>query len=111
MKSVRCMCVVFLCLILLMGCVGQKQIVSEETSKPGTPASDSSSLLNAKALCQSKGCLSCHSLDGTSSQGPTFKGMYSAEETVTVEGFPVCMPGSLTEEEATAVIGLIKSTR
>ncbi len=112
MISMRCMCVVLLCSIGFMGCSGMKQAVSEETSKPGTPASDSSLVVKGRGLCQSMGCLSCHSLDGTSSQGPTFKGMYSAEQTVPVEGFPACiMPANFTEEEAIAVIGFIKSTR
>ncbi len=69
---------------------------------------------SGRYLCRSKDCLSCHSLDGTKSDGPTFKRMYSVKQNVSAKGFPPCPAveeGSLTEAEAAAVIRFIKSVR
>jgi len=37
---------------------------------------------NGKKLAQEKGCLVCHSLDGSRGVGPTFKGLFGAKVTV-----------------------------
>ncbi len=37
-------------------------------------------------LAKEKGCLSCHSLDGSRGVGPTFKGLYHKQETVLQNG-------------------------
>ena len=37
-------------------------------------------------LLQSKGCLGCHTTDGTKKIGPTFKGIFGRNETVTTDG-------------------------
>ncbi len=37
-------------------------------------------------LLQKKGCLGCHTTDGTKKIGPTFKGVYGGEETVITNG-------------------------
>lgn len=37
-------------------------------------------------LLQSKGCLGCHTTDGTSKVGPTFKGLYERKVTVSTQG-------------------------
>ncbi len=42
-----------------------------------------------------KGCLGCHSLDGTAKIGPTFKGIYGARETVVTKG----MERNITADE------------
>lgn len=39
-----------------------------------------------KKLAQEKGCLGCHSTDGSRKVGPTFKSLHGNMETVTVEG-------------------------
>jgi cytochrome c oxidase subunit 2 len=91
-----------------------------------------------KELLQSRGCLGCHSTDGTKKVGPTFKGLYGRtvtvitdgkERTLTadekyieesiehpsqdiVKGFPPVMPGiSLNEEEIDAIIAYIKTLK
>jgi cytochrome c oxidase subunit II len=42
----------------------------------------------AVALLESKGCLACHSLDGTPRVGPTLKGLYGKQERILVDGTP-----------------------
>jgi cytochrome c oxidase subunit 2 len=37
-------------------------------------------------LAKEKGCLACHSLDGTRGVGPTFKGLYNSRVTVLQNG-------------------------
>lgn len=37
-------------------------------------------------ILQAKGCLGCHSLDGTTKVGPTFKGLWGRRQTVTSRG-------------------------
>src|SRR4051812_37902648 len=38
------------------------------------------------ALLQSKGCLACHSTDGTARTGPTFKGLWGSDRRVITNG-------------------------
>jgi cytochrome c oxidase subunit 2 len=40
----------------------------------------------AAALLENKGCLTCHSIDGTARVGPTFKGLYGQKVVVTADG-------------------------
>ncbi len=37
-------------------------------------------------LIQEKGCIACHSLDGSAKAGPTFKGLFNRKETVVTAG-------------------------
>ena len=95
--------------------------------------------LDGRKLATEKGCLNCHSIDGGSSVGPTFKGLYASQVkvqkdgkplTVTadeafikesirlpaatvVEGFPPIMPGNpdMPEEEVSALVEFIKSLK
>lgn len=89
-------------------------------------------------LLQSKGCLGCHSTDGTRKIGPTFKGKYGEKTVVItggkkreviidegylrksliepnadiVEGYPAAMPViPLTEEELNEIVEYLKSLR
>ncbi len=91
-----------------------------------------------RAVAQEKGCLSCHSVDGSQSVAPTWKGLYLSKvelttgETVvadvdylresilepsakTVKGYPeglmetVIKPNSLTEAEVLALLAYIQS--
>jgi len=89
-------------------------------------------------LLEKHGCLGCHSEDGTSRVGPTFKGIWGrsvtvvtdgAERTITsdaaylrrsllepgadvVKGFPPVMPPfSLTEEELSALLEYLKKLK
>ncbi len=44
--------------------------------------SDNQDIKKGQNLAQSKGCLSCHSLDGSSSLGPTWQGLFGKNETL-----------------------------
>ena len=94
---------------------------------------------DGKALAQEKGCLPCHSLDGSPGVGPTFKGLYNSQVkvvrsgkrlTVTaddaylkesirqpaldvVEGYQPIMPPfpDLKDEEVEALVTFIKGVR
>jgi cytochrome c oxidase subunit 2 len=89
-------------------------------------------------LYQEKGCVACHSIDGSPRVGPSFKGLFGKTEkviaagegqtvvaddtfirnyikdpnVVRVEGYPPIMPKiSLTDEELTALVDYIKSLK
>jgi cytochrome c oxidase subunit 2 len=89
-------------------------------------------------LLQAKGCLGCHSLDGTPKVGPTFKDLLDRKETViiaggeknitvdgafirehilqpqsaTVKGFPPVMPTiPMTEEELTTIVAYLEAVK
>jgi cytochrome c oxidase subunit 2 len=105
---------------------GQKKEVTAKGPPPGYK------------LYQEKGCVGCHSTDGSPRVGPTFKGLFGKnEEVVTagkeqtvvvseafirdyikdpnvikVKGYPPIMPKiSLTDEELTALVDYIKSLK
>jgi cytochrome c oxidase subunit II len=90
------------------------------------------------AILQAKGCLGCHSLDGTPKVGPTFKGLYGREETLiaagaeksitvdrnfirghilapraaTVKGFPPVMPLiPMTAEELATIAAYLETVK
>lgn len=95
--------------------------------------------LDGKTIAKEKGCLVCHSLDGSRGVGPSFKGLFghrvivlrggkpftliadeaylkesiSAPAAAVVEGFPPVMPPNpgLTEEELKALVEFIKEQR
>jgi cytochrome c oxidase subunit 2 len=90
-----------------------------------------------KALTTSKGCVACHSADGSKLVGPSYKGLFGRDEKLAggstvkvdenyiresienptakvVEGYPPSMPpykGLLTEEEIMAITEYIKSLK
>jgi cytochrome c oxidase subunit 2 len=90
-----------------------------------------------KELMAAKGCVACHSSDGSRLVGPSYKGLYGREEKLAdgntvkvddnyiresienptakvVEGYPPSMPpykGLLTEEEILALLEYIKSLK
>jgi cytochrome c oxidase subunit 2 len=90
------------------------------------------------SLLQTRGCLGCHSLDGSPKVGPTFKGLLGRRETViaagvareitvdgafirshildpravTVKGFPPVMPATkLTGEELSAIVAYLEALK
>lgn len=86
-----------------------------------------------KLLAQSRGCVACHSTDGSPGVGPTWKGLYGKTETLAdgstvladpdylkesirspnakvVHGYPPIMPpASLSEPEVAALIAYLKT--
>lgn len=110
----------------------------EDWLENGDAASQSMPLKELGALLYaSRGCVTCHSLDGTRGQGPSFKGIYGSTTRMTdgksfpvddnyirqsilqpqaeiVEGFQGIMPtfqGVLREREIQALIEFIKSQK
>lgn len=91
--------------------------------------------IDGKKLAEEQGCLGCHSLDGSSGAGPSFKGLYGAtrddgkrkmlaeeaylKESIrqpgafVVKGFQPIMPSfdHLSEEEVSALIEFIRSVK
>jgi cytochrome c oxidase subunit 2 len=96
--------------------------------------------IDVAALLEVKGCLACHTTDGTPKIGPTFKGVFGKKEIVIrdgkereitvdeefirqtllqpeldrVKGFPPIMPsqkGLLTDQEIDAIIEYLKSLK
>lgn len=89
-----------------------------------------------RSLYASKGCIGCHSVDGSPLVGPTLKGLWSKTEqtsagaikvdenyiresvlkpaAVIVNGFPPAMPpyaGQLSDEDISAIVEFIKSVK
>lgn len=100
-------------------------VMVEHTQTP-TPVVDGAQLV------QAKGCLGCHSLDGSTGVGPTWKGIFGRQETLAdgttiavddaylvksirepgaqlVQGFANLMPPyALSDAEMQALIGYLK---
>ena len=99
----------------------------------GPAAGDSMKVSQGQALYQSKGCVACHSVDGSARVGPTWKGLYGKQETMKdgstalvdeaylrsfirdpqargVKGFQPIMPKiALSDEELAALVSYIQS--
>ncbi|MCX7619285.1 MAG: cytochrome c [Acidimicrobiales bacterium] len=99
----------------------------------GGESKDSQAEHPGQRVAESKGCLSCHSVDGSRRAGPTWQGLFGAEVKLTdgttvvadddylaraisspgteiVAGYPNAMPTvSLTDQERQEVIDYIKS--
>jgi cytochrome c553 len=113
-----------ICLILLGGACGDDEL--------------SGAARRGEALAAEKGCVNCHSADGSRSVGPTWRGLAGSQvklsdgstvragdaylkESIqlpsakTVEGFPaglmesVIKPGSITDRQAAELIAYIKT--
>jgi cytochrome c oxidase subunit 2 len=94
---------------------------------------DTNTPLSGAELAQSKGCIACHSLDGTRMLGPTWKGIFGIQRQLSsgqivevnetylkesifqpnakiVKGFPPVMPPPvINEQEALAIIKFIQT--
>jgi cytochrome c oxidase subunit 2 len=97
------------------------------TLSPGATAG------RGRAVAEAKGCVACHTIDGSSGVGPTWKGLYGKTETLKdgstalvdetylrrfirnpqergVKGFPPIMPKiELSEDELTALVDHIRA--
>jgi cytochrome c oxidase subunit 2 len=112
----------------------------EPALAPGEAPKTLSLADKGKALVSAKGCVACHTADGSKLVGPSYKGIYGTDvkvvadgKTITVkvddnyiresveypqakivEGFPPSMPsykGLVNEEELAAIIEYIKSLK
>lgn len=115
-------------------------VKASATSAPteGAPAPAAMSLADkGKELASSKGCIACHTADGTKKIGPTWKGIWGTQEELEsgqkvtvdenyvresiesptariVKGYPPSMPpfkGLLNDNEINALIAYIKSLK
>lgn len=109
-------------------------------SLSGCAGSQDPRIDQGRVLATERGCVSCHTSDGSDGVGPTWKGLYMSQVPLsdgvtvtaddaylrrsitdpsadTVDGFPagamerVIRPGSLTDDEVEALIAYIKSLR
>jgi cytochrome c oxidase subunit II len=102
------------------------------TLKPAAPAGDSPAAMG-QALAKTRGCVACHSVDGSPGAGPTWKGLFGKNETLAdgstlrvdeeflkreiaepqarvVKGFAPIMPkADLPQSEVDALVAYIKS--
>lgn len=104
-----------------------------------TGAGKKESSIDGTKLAEERGCLGCHTLDGSAGVGPTFKGLYGSQvkilragQTVTVtadeeylkesirqpaaavvDGFAPIMPANpdLTEQQVNALVEMIESLK
>jgi len=103
------------------------------TAAAAGPAAAGDALAQGRSLAQSKGCVACHTIDGSAGVGPTWKGLYGKLETMTdgstakvddeyirafirdpkaraVRGFAQVMPQiALNDGEIDALLAYIKS--
>jgi cytochrome c oxidase subunit 2 len=88
-----------------------------------------------QSIAQSRGCTACHSVDGSSGVGPSWKGLYGKQETLAdgstvladeaylkrsirdpaaqvVKGYPPIMPKTeVSDEELAALLAYIESMK
>ena len=100
---------------------------------PAVAAAGGDAAAQGKQLAQSQGCMACHSVDGSKSVGPTWKGLYGRTEHLSdgssikvdeaylkqsihdpkakvVQGYPPIMPQTpLTEAQVSALVAYIKA--
>jgi len=62
--------------------VAQQNLASSEAAESG----EVKNTLAGKRLLQTKGCVACHSSDGSKMVGPSFKGLYGEEQVVIADG-------------------------
>jgi cytochrome c oxidase subunit 2 len=111
-----------------------KQPTFAETLRAAAAAPPLSALAaRGRTLAQSKGCVGCHSTDGSAGVGPTWKGLYGKAETLddgsrvtvdedflrsfirdpkqrSIKGYPPVMPViPVTDDELDALVAAIKS--
>ena len=106
-----------------------------DTAEPTDSSSSGTGTASGQELSVSKGCVACHSIDGTAIIGPAWKGLYGAQEaledgsTVTVDdayikesilnptvkitkGYQPLMPVlPVSDEEIAAITDYIKSLK
>ncbi|MEF9387972.1 c-type cytochrome [Ralstonia solanacearum species complex bacterium KE056] len=111
----------------------QQAKVQAASATAGASAGAQALADQGKTLAQAKGCVACHSVDGSPGVGPTWKGLYGKTETMAdgntapvddaylrafirdpkarvVKGFAPVMPNfDLSEQELSALVAYIKA--
>ncbi len=121
---------------------GTQTVAAAGGKKPGAPGPSKKAQPSEEGakLLEVKGCLACHTTDGTPKIGPTFKGLFGKKETVItggkereitvdeafikqtllhpeidrVKGFPPIMPsqqGQLSDQEIHEIVEYLKSLK
>jgi cytochrome c oxidase subunit 2 len=111
-------------------------MASQSAPPPGAASGTPAALLaTGQSLAQSKGCTACHSVDGSSGVGPSWKGLYGKQETLAdgsvvladeaylkrsirdpaaqvVKGYPPIMPKTeIGDDELAALLAFIESMK
>ena len=111
-------------------------MAGQSTPQPAAGAGAAATLLaTGQSLAQSRGCTACHSVDGSSGVGPSWKGLYGKQETMAdgsvvladeaylkrsirdpaaqvVKGYPPIMPKTeLGDDELAALLAFIESMK
>ena len=73
--SVLLVLLVVVAVLLCTACGGGGSSSSPSSTPETTTSADSSLVAAGEALYSSAGCSNCHSIDGSQSVGPTFKGL------------------------------------
>lgn len=118
-----------LLVLLIVACGGGSLPVSDGIATK--PAVEPTGVPDGKSVARTYGCVGCHTADGGSSVGPTWKGLYGKEETLddgttvtvdeaylresildpnakVVEGFlPNLMPGDFGEKLSDSQLDLL----
>jgi cytochrome c oxidase subunit 2 len=113
--------------------MGKQQTFAQILAKQRSAGEGDPLVAQGKLLAQSKSCMGCHTIDGGSSVGPTWKGLYRKTETMAdgstalvddayledfirnpaarvVKGFAPIMPKiDLSDDEIKALVAYIKS--
>ena len=123
--------IVTVCLVLMLASC-TKSATTNKMSEEISPLAE-----KGKSLVGAKGCVACHTAEGSRLVGPSFKGIFGKEEKLSdgtnvkvdenyiresiespqakiVEGYPPSMPtykGLVTDEEIVAIMEYIKSLK
>ena len=68
------------------GMVSQVVVIPERDFDAWYSAVPASAKMSGLKMLEEKGCLGCHSMDGSKKIGPTFKGLYGSQVTVVTNG-------------------------
>ncbi|MET0961288.1 MAG: cytochrome c oxidase subunit II [Noviherbaspirillum sp.] len=111
-------------------------MAGQGAAQPAAGAGPGAALLaTGQSIAQSRGCIACHSVDGSGGVGPSWKGLYGKQETLAdgstvladeaylkksirdpaaqvVKGYPPIMPKSdVSDEELAALLAYIESMK
>ena len=84
---------------------------TEVMSNTPTPTEEMDGMLDGQQLAQSKGCLGCHTTDGSALVGPTWKGLYGStrelQDGTTMTADEAYLDESIEDPGAKAAVGTL----